>query len=418
MKKVGAFIGKFYPPHIGHINAIDKACKDTDILYIIISKNDERNKQILEKDNFEILDAKLIKSWFVKHYKNNPKIKVGIFDETNLKPYPQDQDKWAEKFKKEFPEVNVKIADESYREFNQKYFPEYEFYPIDREKIDIHSSYFRKNKDKYLDYLIDEAKEYFIKKEKIIMKQNFNLDHVDIVTSHMCNRNCRYCVDKFIHTSTETIKLEDIEKFLQLIRKITNEKLEVLLLGGEPTVLPTETLIEIANLIHKYDFSPIMSTNGLLKDKIIELLPYYDWIQVTVYNDKDIDFYKNYTDKINIKLSGDASLTMEKLNHFIEYTKDFKRRSVSMYFTVDFKDLCTDKDIWALLDTLDWKRNGSYVYSFYKGVRFKKCIPNETNIIDEPTVPKLYPNGNYNKTWNHEELDDYLNPDKSWNKRQ
>lgn len=166
MKKVGAFIGKFYPPHIGHTDAIDKACKDMDILYIIISKNDERNKQILEKDNFSILDAELIKSWFVKHYKNNPKIKVCIFDETNLKPYPQDQDEWAKKIKKQFPEVNVKIADESYREFNQRYFPEYEFYPIDREKIDIHSSYFRKDKHKYLDYLIEEAKEYFINKEK------------------------------------------------------------------------------------------------------------------------------------------------------------------------------------------------------------------------------------------------------------
>lgn len=166
MKKIGAFIGKFYPPHIGHIHVIDEVCKNIDILYIIISKNQKRNKQILEKEGFEILDAELIKSWFVKHYKNNPKIKVSIFDETNLKPYPQDQEKWAEQFKKEFPEVNVKIADESYREFNQKYFQEFEFYPIDREKIDIHSSYFRKDKHKYLDYLIDEAKDYFIKKEK------------------------------------------------------------------------------------------------------------------------------------------------------------------------------------------------------------------------------------------------------------
>lgn len=166
LKKIGAFIGKFYPPHIGHIHAIDKACKDMDILYIVISKNKNRNAQIFQKDGFEILDAELIKSWFSKHYKNNPKIKVAIFDETNLKPYPLDQDKWAEKFKKTFPEVNVKIADESYREYNRKYFPDYEFYPIDREAINIHSSYFRKEPEKYLDFLIDEAKEHFAKNVK------------------------------------------------------------------------------------------------------------------------------------------------------------------------------------------------------------------------------------------------------------
>ncbi len=161
MKKIGAFVGKFYPPHIGHIHAIDKACKDMDILYIIISKNDKRNQQILERDCFEILDAELIKSWFTQHYKNNPKIKVEIFDETNLKPYPQDLEKWAEKFKQQFRDVNVKIADESYREYNKKYFAEYEFYPIDRDVIDIHSSYFRKNKQKYKNYLILEAQKYF-----------------------------------------------------------------------------------------------------------------------------------------------------------------------------------------------------------------------------------------------------------------
>ena len=101
-------------------------------------------------------------------------------------------------------------------------------------------------------------------------------------------------------------------------------------------------------------------------------------------------------------------MTLEKMEHFIDYTQGFGRRSVSMYFTPDFHELCEDQRVWDVLNTLDWKRNGSYMYAFYKGVRFKKCIPGETNIIDEPIIPKLYPNGNYNKTWCHEELDDYL----------
>lgn len=79
-----------------------------------------------------------------------------------------------------------------------------------------------------------------------------------------------------------------------------------------------------------------------------------------------------------------------------------------MYFTPDFTELCTDAEIWNILNGLDWKRNGSYLYAFYEGVRFKKCIHGETNIIDEPTVPKLYPNGHYNKTWCDEDDDRYL----------
>lgn len=236
----------------------------------------------------------------------------------------------------------------------------------------------------------------------------YEIDHADIVTSHICNKNCKFCIDKFIRTSNDIISLTSISKFLKLLRNYTDKKLEILLLGGEPTILPTEKLIDIANLIHKEGFSAMMSTNGILKKKIIELIPYYDSIQITVNSDEEIDFYRKWPEKINIKLAGDESLTIDKFNHFIEYTEGFSRRSISMYFTQDFVELCSDKEIWNLLDALTWERNGSYMYTFYKGVRIKKCIHGETNIIEEPTVPKLYPNGNYNKTWQHEELDDYL----------
>ena len=30
------------------------------------------------------------------------------------------------------------------------------------------------------------------------------------------------------------------------------------------------------------------------------------------------------------------------------------------------------------------------------------------NVVEEPLIPKLYPNGNYNKTWNDELLDNYI----------
>lgn len=243
--------------------------------------------------------------------------------------------------------------------------------------------------------------------------ERIELDHVDIVTSHLCNNRCKHCIDKFIRTSSKVISLETIDKFLNLIRRHADKQLEVLLLGGEPTVLATEKLIAIAELVHSKGFLVMMSTNGILKDKIIQLIPYYDSIQITVNSDEEIDFWRKWSDKINIKLSGDDELTMEKLEHFVEYTEGFFRRSISMYFTPDFDELCTDPEIWKLLDTLEWQRNGSYMYTFYKGVRIKKCIHGETNIIDEPTVPKVYPNGNYNKTWCHEELDDYL--DGSWN---
>lgn len=235
------------------------------------------------------------------------------------------------------------------------------------------------------------------------------LDHIDIVITHYCNMKCKQCIDKFRSSAESTlVSLDDISKFLGIIRLGTGKKLEVLLLGGEPLSAPISYLKDVTEVIRDKGFIPIVSTNGLYKDKIIELISHFEWVQITVHSDSEIEYWKRYKDKINIKLSGDRSLTMNKLNWFIESTKEYKRRSVSMYFTPDFKELCTDNEVWKLLDTLDWKRNGSYMYSFYNGVRFKRCIPGETNVIDEPSVPKLYPNGNYNKTWNNEEMNDYL----------
>lgn len=241
--------------------------------------------------------------------------------------------------------------------------------------------------------------------------KKYNLDHIDIVVSHKCNMHCFCCIDKFRGIVDGEIELSSVENFLKKIRTVTDEKLEVLFLGGEPTIIGAKKNIELANLIRSYGFSPIMSSNGVRKDIINEILPYFDWIQITTHSEKETEYWREVNKKfnnINLKLSGDKQLTYDKLMHFIETTKDFKRRSVSMYFTPNFEQLCKDEKIWDMLKTLDWKINGSYKYAFYKDVRFKKCIPGITNIADEPTVPKLYPNGNYNKTWLNEENDDYL----------
>lgn len=234
------------------------------------------------------------------------------------------------------------------------------------------------------------------------------IDHADVVVTHECMNHCPFCIDKFIHTSNEVVKKEDLIRFLKKLRSVTSRKLEVLFLGGEPTCAGIEKLAELTDIVREFSFSPIISTNNPKKELIVKLLPYFDWVQVTVHSDKQIEFYRQYKDKINIKLSGDKNLTLEKLNHFIDVTKDFERKSISMYFTPLWKELCTDEEVWSLLNKLSWTRNGSYVYTFYQGVRIKRCIHGETNLVDEPSVPKLYPNGNYNKTWNNETLDDYL----------
>ena len=236
------------------------------------------------------------------------------------------------------------------------------------------------------------------------------LDHIDIVLTHKCPNRCKFCIDKFVNTNDDIVSEESVKWFLDKIKKHNVKTNEVLFLGGEPTIVDFDKLKRIADIVKSCGYSPIVSTNNFNNEVVRQITDIFDWVQITVHNDKQIEYFKNIENhnKINIKMAGDHTMNIEKLEHFIDVTRDFERRSISMYFTPDFKELCTDEDVWLLLNGLKWERCGSYLYTFYKGVRIKRCIYGETNIIDEPLVPKLYPNGNYNKTWCDEKMDDYL----------
>ncbi len=162
-KKIGAFVGKFLPPHVGHLSVIDKALNECDEVVVVISDDAKKSKKLCMKTNFPHFCAKTRLKWFKKHYKNQKNAKFRIIDESKLKSENFDGREYAELFWKSVKEkVNVKYADESYRELNEKYFPECEFVPINREQIPIHSSDIRINLDN-LKFVIPEGQADILK---------------------------------------------------------------------------------------------------------------------------------------------------------------------------------------------------------------------------------------------------------------
>lgn len=175
----------------------------------------------------------------------------------------------------------------------------------------------------------------------------YEIDHVDIVTSHICNKRCEHCIDAFLNTSKERISLRDVEVFLDLVSQYCAGKKTVLLLGGEPTVLSAETLEEIADVIHSHGYKATMSTNGVFADKIERLSKTYDSIQITIEDLDEIDNWRHIADKVNLKICGDESLTVEKLDEFAKKAVDFQRRSLTMYFDENtLEELCQDEHVW------------------------------------------------------------------------
>ena len=161
-KKIGAFVGKFLPPHLGHITQIDRAAEYCDILYVVVADNTKNSKTLCEKSNIPYITAQMRVDWLKRHYKHNKKVKVIYMNEDKHKAFPAGQKEWSYDFKKLTKnKVNVKFADETYRGLNETYFPECEFVCFDRTEVDISGTKIRNNPKKYFDFIIDEAKPFF-----------------------------------------------------------------------------------------------------------------------------------------------------------------------------------------------------------------------------------------------------------------
>jgi len=260
-------------------------------------------------------------------------------------------------------------------------------------------------------------------------KPIYSMAHADIIVTHKCNMkgNCLpTCADKFVNTSDKEIEVSTVEKFLDLFSKhiakrktenvIFYEQPQILVLGGEPTLVGSEKLIAIAEIAKKYGFERIISSNGLNFRVLKEILPYYDSLQITLQTYGSKAELRRLLDlgskKINVKLRCDVNLTFDDLVNFIASTKSFKRRSVVRYW--DYKNHCfTNKDpaIEEFMNALEWKpftdSISTSMYAMFDGVRFKK----ETEEIlsaEMPDIPKLYPSGVYNCTWKNEDSNPYF----------
>lgn len=164
MRKVGCFVGKFLPPHVGHLSVIDRMLKECKQVVVVLAENPGKSKILCKNANFPYFNAEKRLTWLKKHYKNVENIKFYFLDESGLKSFPEGLKEWSARFRRVVKDkLTAKYADENYRELNEKYFPECEFIPVDREVIVVHGTDIR-NKREFLKYAITEGIEE-IKKE-------------------------------------------------------------------------------------------------------------------------------------------------------------------------------------------------------------------------------------------------------------
>ena len=156
--KTGLIIGKFLPPHKGHLAMIDFGLANCDELIILIH---------IKKDDY--IEGERRICFLNEIFKDNKRIRIDYTLDESL-PSSSVSDRmisqvWADYLSKRFPEVRIIFASEKYGEYLAEYMnTEVKIFDIDRIKYPISATMIRENPYKYWDFIPERIRYYFVKK--------------------------------------------------------------------------------------------------------------------------------------------------------------------------------------------------------------------------------------------------------------
>ncbi len=180
MQRIGSYVGKFLPPHVGHLHSIDFAVQRCDKLYLVVAEDPSKTARLCKESGLAPIPAELRIKWLKDHYAYNNKVEVVYFDETGLATFPYGMYEWAQRFKEKMdPSINIMFGDESYRDFYGRHFPECEFVAYDRDEIPMSGSMIRNDLHQNITCIIPEAQEYFRAMLDTVPPKKLRYDEID-----------------------------------------------------------------------------------------------------------------------------------------------------------------------------------------------------------------------------------------------
>lgn len=244
---------------------------------------------------------------------------------------------------------------------------------------------------------------------------NWNKRRAQIIITYDCNMNCSFCINYSLGQKRKGfIKISDVVYFLNYLKYV--EKLDdaiIVLLGGEPTLIQNEALKEICNLSHKMGYKTEIYTNGTSKEKLLELDGYVDYITISNYSQNLLPFENmDYLREFEF-----SEITISKLilNQYFSSFEDFDRfvdYANKLPFNYDFSTVqevtpnfdyyhpsWVERKLLPLCENQDLRGNVGAV--LYKG-RLIKLPHKHLDRKEDICTLKLYPNGNLNTTWRHD----------------
>ena len=228
--------------------------------------------------------------------------------------------------------------------------------------------------------------EDFNKKAQLVNYYPYNLT---LNLTNNCNLACRYC---FVQQEPQNMTLDIAKKSIDFVYKnyikhknklkdIINQKIDVVLFGGEPlltfksVIEPLFTYIEQNYLLDFFTFS--ITTNGtLLTDEVCQFLKKYNIsVQISFDGLKQIQTINRPYHNKNKNSFDDIMFNLE--NYILEYDLDFAMRA-----TADFQHINLWYDNFIFFNALPIK-------TFTWSVEYYKNLSPEELVIAEEQIKKI-----------------------------
>ena len=216
-------------------------------------------------------------------------------------------------------------------------------------------------------------------------KKNIRLE---IIPSYKCNLQCQFCEEwnKFDGT---LLDFDILKKNIYNLISVNNIDIDsVIILGGEPSLLPVQYYKSLLNVLYKYNLTNIMVfTNGSNMDKMNEFRE-----QCKIIISTDIGIRKNFPTVLKYLLQSthQETLNMMFTNLLVKNLKLFKKvaslKNVTISFTPYNKTVKSELDypeyddfIFFINEIYDFIKRGKVVFkqSLYDGASLEvECLPN------------------------------------------
>jgi HTH-type transcriptional repressor of NAD biosynthesis genes len=168
MYKLGVCVGKYSPPHRGHIGAILNAATQCEKLIVVVSHHPIEEEAMYASAGMKPIPMFKRARWLALELSEVENITIKMLDETGIPVYPDGWELWSHRLQDLIGEPISAIfgGEENYDQGYTKYFPdtEYVLYDKGRNIVPISSTRIRRDVYKHWDYLINSAKPHFTKK--------------------------------------------------------------------------------------------------------------------------------------------------------------------------------------------------------------------------------------------------------------